>query len=222
VRITQSKQADITWSFVVDPTAAPTAAPTTTAPTTTAPTSNPSTSTATTTPPAPGAPQVQVGGTTCSFGARASGSATVSVTNPADGAGATTYTVAVGARAAQGFAADDTTTSVRLIDLPAGQDAGSVTGTDGTAAAFAVSVPTCPRYLGTRVYLHRLAHHRWRIVLDNTRNAAATRFTLEVAKSRTGRVVAAAATSRVGLRLYRTRTVAVFVGTHLIRRARLG
>src|SRR5262249_2942681 len=130
VRLVQSKQAAIAWSFVVNPRAAPPTTPPTTAPTTTppptppppptdpasspppptapppaapptaAPTTPPPTTSATSSTAAPIAldPEVTIDQTACSFGARASGSADLTVSNPVDGAGPATYSVTVGTK----------------------------------------------------------------------------------------------------------------------------
>lgn len=251
VRITQSKQADIAWSFLVDPTAAPgssptttaptttaptttastttaptttaptTTAPTTTAPTTTAPTTTASTTTASTAPPEPLAPVVTATQVRCSYGARTSGSADLTVANPADGAGDATYSVALGARTGTGAAADGADLALTVSGLPPGTAQGSVSGSDGTSTVFSLDVPTCPRYTGVRVHLRKLAGHRLRIGLDNTRNAVATRFRIEIGHDRTPRLVAAAASGRVRVRLHRATRVRVYVGDHLVARARV-
>src|SRR4029079_4324315 len=125
-------------------------------------------------PPMPLAPEVSTTGVRCSYGARASGSADLTVGNPADGAGAATYTLALGTRTATGTAADGADLALTVSGLPPGMATGSVSGSDGTSAVFSVGVPTCPRYQGVRVRLRTLAQHRLRIGLDNTRNATAT------------------------------------------------
>ena len=183
VRISQSKQPDIAWSFVVDPNAAPSASPTTTAPTSTAPTSTAPTSTAptstaptttapastaTTPPPVALAPEVTTSRIACSYGARATGSAAVTVRNPADGAGAASYSVVLGTRTRTATAADGAAVTVAMSGIPPGTVAGSVGGSDDTSAVYSVRVPTCPRYQGVRVHLQKVAPHRLRIGLDNT------------------------------------------------------
>jgi hypothetical protein len=201
VRITQSKQADIAWSFVVDPTAAPGGSP------------------PTTTPPEPLAPVVTTTQVRCSYGARASGSVDLTVSNPADGAGTAAYSLALGARTSTGSAADGADLALTVSGLPPGAAPGSVSGSDGTSAVFSVDVPTCPRYEGVRVHLRMVAHHHLRIDLDNTRNAVATRFRIEIGHDGTPRLVAAAASDRVRVRLHRATLVRVHVGDHLVARA---
>ncbi|MFZ2012445.1 MAG: hypothetical protein WAV00_01315 [Nocardioides sp.] len=241
VRISQSKQADIAWSFVVDPNAAPSSSPTTTAPTTTAPTTTaptttapPSTpptstaptttaptSTATTPPPVALAPAVTTSQIICSNGARASGSAAVTVRNPADGAGGATYPVVLGTRTRTGTAVDGAAVTLAMSGLPPGLLPGRVAGSDGTSAVYSAQVPTCPRYEGVRVHLTKLAHHRLRIGLDNTRNAVATRFRLEVGSDRSPHVVAATASGRVRVRLLRVTRIRVYVDGHRVAQARV-
>jgi len=244
-RISQSKQADIAWSFIVDPSAAPTPSPTTTAPTTTAPTTSapttsapttsapttsaPTTSaptsaptSATTGPPLPEQPEVSVSAVACSYGARATGSVSLAVTNPADGAGAATYSVAVGSRSvATDAVADGGDGQVTVTGLPGGSQGGSVQGSDGTSAAFPLEVTTCPAYEGVRVAIRKVADHRLRVRLDNSRNSAATRFRLVVGE-RTGRHrVPAAEVQKVKARLWRVTVIRVYVRDHLVGRARL-
>jgi hypothetical protein len=228
VRISQSKQADIAWSFAVDPNAAPSSSPTTTAPTTTAPTTTAPTTTtapastattATSAPPVALAPEVSVTKVGCSYGALASGSASVTVGNPDDGVGTASYSVVLGTRTRTGSAADGAAVTLSMSGLPPGPVPGSVAGSDGTSAVYSVQVPTCPRYQGVRVHLHKPAPHRLRIGLDNTRNAVATRFGLEVGSDRSPHVVAAASSGGVRVRLHRLTRIRVYVGGHLVAHA---
>jgi hypothetical protein len=246
VRISQSKQADIAWSFVVDPNAAPSGSPTTTAPTSTAPTSTAPTSTAPTStaptstaptstaptttapastatspPPVALAPEVTTSQVTCSYGARASGSAAVTVRNPADGAGAAGYSVVLGTRTRTATVVDGEAATLAISGLPPGLLPGSVSGSDGTSAVYSTQVPACPRYEGVRVHLTKLTHHRLRIGLDNTRNAVATRFRLEVGSDRSPHVVAATASGRVRVRLLRVTRIRVYVDGHRVAQARV-
>jgi hypothetical protein len=86
---------------------------------------------------------------------------------------------------------------------------------------FTVDVPTCPRYQGVRVRLRTLIRHRLRIVLDNTRNAASTRFRVEIGTAKAPHLVGAADTAALEVRLHRSTTVRVYVGDHLVARARV-
>jgi hypothetical protein len=228
VRITQSKQADIAWSFVVvtgtTSTSPPTSAATTTAPTTTAPTTTAPTTTtpASTAPPAALSPVVTTSGVTCSFGTRASGSAELTITNPADGAGEATYSVALVSRTAAASAADGSSVTLDLSALPPGPASGSVSGSDGSSATFAVDVPTCPRYEGVRVHLRVLRHHRVRILLDNTRNGAATLFRIRVGAATAPHLVAAARSATLRLPFHHATRIRVSVTGHVVARARVG
>jgi hypothetical protein len=118
-------------------------------------------------------------------------------------------------------AADGSNATTTVTDLPAGSGVVGVTGSDGSSAALTIDVPTCPRYQGVRVKLRKLTHHRLRIVLDNTRNAAATRFRVEVGTAKAPHVVAAADTTRLRVRLYRVTRVRVYVDGHLVAHARV-
>ncbi|HEX4686124.1 MAG TPA: CAP domain-containing protein [Nocardioides sp.] len=220
-RISQSRQADIAWSFLVDPSAAPTPSPTTTAPTTTAPTT-PAPTSATTGPPLPEQPEVSVSAVACSYGARATGSVSLAVTNPADGAGAATYSVAVGSRSvATDAVADGGDGQVTVTGLPGGSQGGSVQGSDGTSAAFPLEVTTCPAYEGVRVAIRKVADHRLRVRLDNSRNSAATRFRLVIGERTIRHRVPATEVQKVKARLWHAAVVRVYVGDHLVGRARL-
>lgn len=158
----------------------------------------------------------------CSYGTRATGSVSVAVSNPGDGAGTATYSVAVGTRsAATGAVADGGGGSVRINGVAGGPHTGSVAGSDGTSAVFPVEVPTCPRYEGVRVGVHKLADHRLRVRLDNTRNAHATRFRIVVGGAASRHGVGAADVSTVRKPLHRVTRVRVYVGQHLVARARL-
>lgn len=235
-RISQSKQADIAWSFVVDPTqpstsptttapittAPTTTAPTTTATTTTAPTSTAPTSSGTTAPPVAESPEVSVSDVSCSYGTRATGSVSLAVTNPADGAGPATYSVAVGARAAvTGAVADGNDGNVAVTGLLGGSHEGTVAGSDGTSAMFPLDVPTCPAYEGVRVAIRKPAVHRLRVRLDNSRNSHETQFRVLLGGDTTRHRVPAADVRKVGAPLHRVTLVRVYVGQHLVARARL-
>ena len=167
------------------------------------------------------APEVTTSQVTCSYGARASGSAAVTVRNPADGGGAATYSVVLGTRTRTATAVDGEAATLAISGLPPGLLPGSVSGSDGTSAVYSTQVPTCPRYEGVRVHLTKLAHHRLRIGLDNTRNAFATRFRLEVGSDRSPHVVAATASGRVRVRLLRVTRIRVYVDGHRVAQARV-
>jgi hypothetical protein len=230
-RISQSKQSDIAWSFAVDPTAEPSASPSTTVPTTSATTTAAPTTAATTTgsassgttaPPVADAPDVAIGGVACSYGMRATGSVSLAVTNPADGAGAATYSVAVGARsAATGAVPDGSEAAVTVTGLPNGSQDGTVAGSDGTSALFPVEVPTCPAYQGVRVAITKVAPHRLRVRLDNSRNARSTRFHLVIGGDTGWKRVPSADVAKVGAPLRHLTRVRVYVGEHRVARARL-
>jgi hypothetical protein len=235
-RITQSKQADVAWSFLVDPntqssssptTTAPTTSPPTTtapttAPTTSAPPSSSPTSSSSTAPPVAEDPEVSISEVACSYGARATGSVSLAVTNPADGAGPATYAVAVGAGSADtGVVADGSGDSVLVTGLPGGSHLGSVDGSDGTSSAFPVDVPTCPGYQGVRVSIRKSPSHRVRVRLDNVRNSETTRFRVVLGGETTRHRVPATEVRTVGAPLHRVTRVRVYVGQHLVARARL-
>ena len=224
-RISQPKQSDIAWSFTVDPTqkpgTTPTTSPTTTAPTTTAPT----TTAPTTSAPAPVAlsPVVTTSATTCSYGARAGGSVTLAVGNPADGTGPATYTVTVdGSQVVSDSVTDGATTELRVGGLPPGSSTAGISGSDGSATEVDVAVPTCPRYQGVRVGIRVLTHRHVRVTLDNRRNAGATRFRIEAGHQAYRRTVAAQASDRLRIQVARrTSTIRVYVGGHRVARVRL-
>ena len=198
VRISQPKQSDIAWSFTVDPTARPTS------------------------PPVTLAPRVSLSGVTCSYGARATGAVSVAVANPDDGVGTATYSLTIGSRTAvTGGTADGRTATETLTRLPAGLARGTVSGSDGTSAVFDLDVPVCPRFTGVRVHLRAVAAHRVRIILDNTRNAVATRFRIHIGSDTSRHRVAAMASDRTSARLHGVTRVRVYVGDHLVARARM-
>jgi hypothetical protein len=234
-RISQSKQADVAWSFAVDPnakpsssptstapTSVPTTAPTTTAPTTTAPTTTAPTSSGSTAPPVADAPEVSISDVGCSYGTRATGSVSLAVTNPADGGGTATYSVVVGDRsAATGQVADGGGGSASVTGIPGGAQDGSVAGSDGTSAVFPLDVPTCPAFQGVRVAIRKAAAHRLRVRLDNVRNAQATHFRVVLGGDATRHRVPAAEARKVESPLHRLTRVRVYVGQHLVARDRL-
>ena len=190
--IVQPKQPEISWSFTVAPTATP------------------------------AAPGVSVSAAACSYGTRSTGSASLLVTNPADGAGTATYTVSIGDRSAGVTVADGGSGSVTVAGLPAGAQDGSLAGSDGTTTAFSIAVPTCPACQGVRVSIRKITGHRVRVRLDNTRNARATTFRIVVGTDGTRHRVPAAGTDTVTKRLRGAVRVRVYVGRHLVARERLG
>ena len=236
-RISQSKQADIAWSFVVDPTqpstsptttapittAPTTTAPTTTATTTTAPTSTAPTSSGTTAPPVAESPEVSVSDVSCSYGTRATGSVSLAVTNPADGAGPATYSVAVGARAAvTGAVADGNDGNVRR-DRPSGwftRGHRRRVGRDiGDVPPRRADLPRLRRSYGSRS--GNPPSTGFACGLDNSRNSHETQFRVLLGGDTTRHRVPAADVRKVGAPLHRVTLVRVYVGQHLVARARL-
>jgi hypothetical protein len=165
---------------------------------------------------------VSISDVACSYGTRATGSVSLAVTNPADGAGTATYSVAVGARSADtGMVADGSGGSVTVAGLPGGSHGGRVAGSDGSSAVFPLDVPTCPAYEGVRVAIRKPAAHRLRVRLDNSRNSRATHFRVVLGEDATRHRVPAADVRKVGAPLHRLTLVRVYVGQHLVARARL-
>ena len=104
------------------------------------------------------------------------------------------------------------------IDVAAAEEAAAeIPG----AAAFPVDVPTCPSYQGVRVSIRKSEPHRIRVRLDNVRNSEATHFRVVLGGDTTRHRVPATEVRRVGAPLHRVTRVRVYVGQHLVARARL-
>jgi hypothetical protein len=168
-------------------------------------------------------PVVTTSATTCSYGARAGGSVTLAVGNPADGTGPATYTVTVdGSQVVSDSVTDGATTELRVGGLPPGSSTAGISGSDGSATEVDVAVPTCPRYQGVRVGIRVLTHRHVRVTLDNRRNAGATRFRVEAGHQAYRRTVAAQASDRLRTQVARrASTIRVYVGGHRVARVRL-
>ena len=163
---------------------------------------------------------MSVSDVSCSYGTRATGSVSLAVTNPADGAGPATYSVAVGARAAvTGAVADGNDGNVAVTGLLGGSHEGTVAGSDGTSATFPLDVPTCPAYEGVRVAIRKPAVHRLRVRLDNSRNSHETQFRVLLGGDTTLYRVPRLTFGRSGRRSIELAPVRVYVGQHLVARA---
>ncbi len=170
------------------------------------------------------APDVTTGSKRCSYTGTPSGQVLVTITNPNDGSGASTYSIeGAGTPLTTAPLADGQTLRVVLGGLPVGDIEFLVAGSDGGLGVGSSEVPACPAYQGVVAKLGRVdkARHRAKVVLKNPFNAASVKFVVRATDRAPVKVtVGAGARKAVWAKLRRdakTR-VTIKVGGHVVLR----